>query len=180
MATKTIDVTLVSIENVGTVPVAPKGNIRCVIIRAQDDEQEFHSEILYSRESGQPVHPGGARQISPGESLIYNVTRRLEVSHFDEAETEGLNQSLMFSANMREDLVVSGNIHTEVYGGQLHRKVRFDDIEKTPVVSLDYKAFDSEVEGKIIVTYTVDLIFSSEDDRVREESLVDAPRYSSD
>lgn len=161
MATKTIDVTLASIENVGAIPVAPKGFIRCVVVRAVNDEEEFQSEILYSRQAGQPVHPGGARQISPGEILTYNVTRRLAVSHFEQESPGHLNQSLMFHADMTEDLVVSGNIHTELYGGQLHRKVRFDDIEKSPKVSLDYKAFDSEVEGKIIVTYTIDLVSSS-------------------
>lgn len=162
MATKTIDVTLASIENVGAVSVAPKGTIRCVVVRAQNDDQEFDAEILYSREAGQPVHPGGATHISPGEMLTYNVTKRLMLSHFP-VEAEGqLNQSLMLSADLREDLVVSGNIHTRLYGGELHRKVRFAEIDKPVTVSLDYTAFDGNLEGKIIVTYTVDLVSSTE------------------
>jgi hypothetical protein len=180
VSVKIIDVTLASIENVGNVSVAPKGVILCQIIRAIDDKQIFQSESLYFRQTNQPMHPSGATHIPPGESLSFNVMKRLTVSQF-EVQAEGqLNQSLMFATDMTEDLVVSGNVHVEHYQGSFNFKVRFDEIDGFNTVTCDYKAFTNDLEAKIIVTYTVNLVSSSEDDRVREKSLVDVPRYSSE
>ena len=109
------------------------------------------------------MHPSGATFIPPGQSLTYNVTKQLTVSQF-ELETEGhLNQMLMFSRDLTEDLVVSGTVHPdEVYQGSFNRKVRFDEIDGFNTVACDYNViFDGNVEAKIIVTYTVNLVFSS-------------------
>jgi hypothetical protein len=179
MATKIIDVTLASIENVGNVNVAPKGVIGCMIIRSIDDKQIFQSENLYFRQTNQPMHPSGATHIPPGESLSYNVMRRLTLTHFEQEAEGQLNQSLMFATDMTQDLVVSGNVHVEHYQDSFNFKVRFDEIDGFNIVTCDYKAFTNDLEAKIIVTYTVNLVSSSEDDRVRE-SLADTPRYSSD
>ena len=52
MATKTIDVTLATMRNAGTVNVSPKGVIQCRIVRAVDDEQIFQNFAVFSRKTG--------------------------------------------------------------------------------------------------------------------------------
>ena len=164
MATKTIDVTLATMRNAGTGSVSPKGAINCRIVRAVDDEQIFQSESLYLRlQSGQPMHPSGATHIPPGQSLTYNVTKRLTVSHFGE-ETEGhLNQMLIFSRDLTEDVAVVGQVHPdEPYQGSFNRKLLFDEIDGFNTVSCDYNViFGGDLVAKIIVTYTVNLVSSS-------------------
>ncbi len=164
MATKTIDVTLATMRNAGTVGVSPKGVINARIVRAVDDEQIFQSESLYLRlQSGQPMHPSGAKGIPPGQSLTYNVTKRLTVSHFEQETAGHLNQMLIFSRDLTEDIVVSSQVKPDqVYQGSFNRKVRFDEIDGFNTISCDYNViFGGDVAAKIIVTYTVNLVSSS-------------------
>jgi hypothetical protein len=106
------------------------------------------------------MHPSGATFIPPGQSLTYNVTRRLTVSHFDDQETEGLNQMLIFHANLTQAIVVSGTLHPdEPYQGIFNFKVRFDEIDGFSTFLCNYNAFLSGSDDhKIDVTYTVNLV----------------------
>lgn len=162
MATKTIDVTLATIRNVGRFAVGPKGVIRCAIARAVDDEQIFQVGLLYSRlRSEDPIHPSGARGILPGQSLSYNVTKRLTLNHFDQ-ETEGhLNQMLIFSRDLKEDLIVDHHLFPDrPYQGDFIRKVRFEEIDGFNIVTCGYQVIftDSVVRAEIAVVFTVTLI----------------------
>ena len=149
-------------RNVGDGSVSPKGAIQARVVRAVDDEQIFQSELLYGRQSG-PIHPSGATHIPPDEGLTYNVTTRLTVSHFDEEAPGQLNQMLIFSRDLTEDVVVDGTIDPDQpYQGSFNRKVRFDEIDGFNTVSCDYNVFDGDVAVKLIVTYTVNLVSSSE------------------
>ncbi|MGC5334750.1 hypothetical protein [Micromonospora sp. DT62] len=164
MATKTIDVTLAAMRNAGDNVVSPHGAISARTVRAVDDEQVFQSELLYWRpRSQQPMHPNGAVHIAPGESLTYNTTKRLTVSHF-EREAEGqLNQMLIFASDLTQDVVLLGQVHPdERYQGSFNRKLRFDEIDGLNVVSCDYNVvFGGGFWAKIIVTYVVNLVSSS-------------------
>ena len=164
MATKTIDVTLATIQNAGTENVSPKGGIQARIVRSVNDEQIFQSELLYFTQAGQPIHPSGATHIPPGQSLTYNVTKRLTVSHFEQEAEGQLNQMLIFSRDLTQDVVVGGTLHPdEPYQGSFNRKLRFDEMDGFNTVSVDYNVvFDGNVAHKIIVTYTVSLISSSD------------------
>ncbi|MEU1722511.1 hypothetical protein ACNF49_38765 [Actinomadura sp. ATCC 39365] len=160
MATKTIDVALASIHNVGTRSVAPKGALTARIVRAVDDEQTFEAESLYLHLNlEEPLHPSGATRIKPGESLTYNVTKRLTVSHFEQ-ETEGhLNQMLVFNQGLEEHIAF---LNEDLpYQGSFNRKVRFDEINGFQTIECDYHAFTQDVDAKILVTYTVNLVSSS-------------------
>jgi hypothetical protein len=62
------------------------------------------------------MHPSGATHVPPGQSLTYNVTKRLTVSHFEQ-ETEGhLNQMLIFSRDLTQDVVVLGTRRKKIGG----------------------------------------------------------------
>jgi hypothetical protein len=163
MATKTIDVTLAAMRNAGTANVSPKGGIQARIVRSVDDEQIFQTESLYLRQAQQAMHPSGATHIPPGQSLTYNVTKRLTVSRFEQEAEGQLNQMLIFSGDLTEDLVVAGTLHPdEPYQGSFNRKLRFDEIDGFNTVSVDYNVvFDGNVAHKIVVTYTVNLVSSS-------------------
>ena len=163
MATKTIDVTLAAIRNAGTGFVSPKGAIQARIVRAVNDEQVFQSALLYGRDSG-PLHPSGATHIPPNTALTYNVTTRLTVSHFEEEAEGQLNEMLIFGRDLVEDVVVSGTVHPDQnYQGSFNRKVRFDEIDGFTTVSCDYNVIlGGDVVAKIIVSYTVNLISSTE------------------
>jgi hypothetical protein len=162
MATKTIDVTLAAIRNAGTGFVSPKGVIHARVVRAVDDEQEFQSGLLYARQSG-PIHPNGATHIPPNESLTYNVTTRLTLAHFEEEAEGQLNQMLVFSRDLTEDVVVGSSVNADrPYQGSFNRKLRFDEIDGFNTVSCDYNIFSGDVTVKIIATYTVNLVSSSE------------------
>lgn len=162
MATKTIDVTLAVMRNPGTVGVSPKGVINARTVRAVEDEQIFQSETLYQRpDFGQPMHPSGATHIPPGQSLTYNVTKRLKVSHFAQETPGHLNQMLIFNRDLTDRVVVLGQIHEVVYQGNFNRKVRFDEIDGFSTVSCDYSAFHGDVALKVVATYTVNLVSSS-------------------
>ncbi|GAA2404878.1 hypothetical protein GCM10010420_35670 [Streptomyces glaucosporus] len=161
MPTKIIDVALAAMHNAGTESVSPKGAINARIVRAVDDEQIFRSEILYSRsQAGQPVHPSGVTRILPGQILEYDVTRRLTVSKFEQETPDQLSQMLVFGRDLKEDIVVSGQLHPDrVYQGNFNRKVRFDEMDGFNKISCDYSViFNGDVAAKIIVTYTVKLI----------------------
>ena len=164
MATKTIDVTLAAIRNAGTENVSPKGAIQARIVRAVDDEQIFQSELLYFAQAGQPIHPSGATHIRPGQSLTYNVIKRLTVSHFEQEAEGQLNQMLIFSRDLTQDVVSGGTLHPDQsYQGNFNRKLRFDEMDGFNTLSVDYNVlFDSNVAIQIIVSYTVSLISSSE------------------
>jgi hypothetical protein len=163
MATKIIDVTLATMRNAGTASVSPKGGIQARIVRAVDDEHIFQSESLYFRQAGQPMHPSGATHIPPGQSLTYNVTKRLTVSHFDQETAGQLNQMLILSRDLTQDIVVLGTLHPdEPYQGNFNHKVRFDEIDGFTTVSCDYNVIsDGNVAHKLIVTYTVSLVSAS-------------------
>ena len=164
MATKTIDVTLAAIRSAGTAPASPKGGIQARTVRAVDDEQTFQSESLYFVQAGQPIHPSGATHIPPGQALTYNTTRRLTVSHFEEEAEGQLNQMLIFSRDLTQDVVVNGILNPDQpYQGSFNRKLRFDEIDGFNTVSVDYNVIvGGDIVHKIIVTYTVNLIASAE------------------
>ena len=159
MAAKVIDVTLATIQNVGDQSVSPDGTILCKIVRAVDDEQVFQSELLYTKNPGQPMHPSGATSVPPGQSLTYNVTKRLTVHHFDQ-ETEGhLNQMLIFAEDLKQRHVVLGSVREEPYFGPFNSKVRFDEIDGFKTISLPYSASSGGTPiGKIEVVFTVNLV----------------------
>ncbi|MFF0478887.1 hypothetical protein [Streptomyces sp. NPDC004284] len=164
MATKTIDVTLATIRNVGPRNVAPKGALSAEIVRSINDDEVFQAETLYSRDDGQPMHPSGALLLPPGKSLTYNITKRLTVSHFEQ-ETEGhVNQMLIFDEHLTEDVLDSVlHVHPdEKYQGSYRRQVSFDEIDGFKAVSCDYRVLlGGEEVAKIIVGYTVSLVDSS-------------------
>lgn len=158
--TKIIDVTLATMRNVGPEAVSPKGVLRCAIVRAVNDEEIHQVELLYERlESGQPMHPSGARNIPPGQGLTYNVTKRLTVTHNDESDGV-LNEMLMFSSDLTEDVVELGTVHPdEIYQGSFNRKIRFEEINGFNAVTCDYRVtFRGEERAVINVDYTVSLI----------------------
>ena len=163
MATKTIDVTLAAMRSAGTAPVSPKGGIQARIVRAVDDEQVFQSESLYFIQAGQPIHSSGATHILPGQSLTYNITKRLTVSRFEQEAEGQLNQILIFSRDLTQDVVVNGSLDPDKpYQGNFNRKLRFDEIDGFNTVSVDYNVIvGGDVAHKLIVIYTVNLISSS-------------------
>ena len=128
MATKLIAVTLANIQNTGDIPVSPRGFIACQTVRAQDDQQVFQSEILYDSNQG-------TIRIPPGESRSFNVMRQLTVSHFDDSESEGLNQGLLILSELKQNFVANGSQQTENYFGS-RKKVRFDDITGFDTVTM--------------------------------------------
>src|SRR4051812_20920245 len=126
---KVLDVTFATMRNVGTRRASPQGFLRCAIVRAVDDEQVFQSELLYNVNEGQPMHPSGALSIPPGESLSYNVTKRLTINHYDQ-ETEGhLNQTLIFGYELKQRYVDLGQVKVKPYFGEFNKEVRFDEID---------------------------------------------------
>jgi hypothetical protein len=162
MATKTVDVTLATMHNAGVTGVSPTGVIQCRTVHAVHDEQVFQSETLYRKlQHGQPMHPSGVTGIPPGQSLTYNVTKRLTLSHFGH-EATGNNQMLIFSRDLTQRLVVSGQVREEIYQGSFNRKVRFDEIDGFNTISCDYNVIhDGGIHSKLIVAYTVNLVSSS-------------------
>jgi hypothetical protein len=164
MATKTIDVTFATMRNVGPSRVAPKGRLTAAVVRAVDDEQVFQAENLYSREDGGPMHPSGALYLPPGQSLTYNLTKRLTVSYFDEETDDHLNQMLILDENLTEDIRDSvAHVHPdEKYQGPYKTRVAFDDIDGFRAVTCDYNVvFEGEAAAKIAVAFTVSLVSSS-------------------
>jgi hypothetical protein len=105
------------------------------------------------------MHPSGARNIPPGQGLTYNVTKRLTVTHNDESDGV-LNEMLMFSCDLTEDVVELGTVHPdEIYQGSFNRKVRFEEINGFNTVTYDYRViFQGEERAVINVDYTVSLI----------------------
>jgi hypothetical protein len=161
MPDKTIDVTLATIRNVGPKKVSPDGVILCQRVRSVDDEQVFQSEALYQKSSGQPMHPNGATHIPPGESLSYNVTKRLTLHYGDPGEVPHLDEMLLFRTDLTQSLVDDlGTLHpTEPYQGDSFHKVRFDDITgfHTVVVNSNVN-FGGEFTHKINLEFTVTLL----------------------
>jgi hypothetical protein len=156
---KIIDVTFATMRNAGTHRVSPEGTLRCAIVRAVDDEQVFQAELLYHRNEGQPMHPSGAMGIPPGESLSYNVTKRLTVHYYDEESEGHLNQMLIFGYDLIQRFVVAGRIEERPYFGQFSYKVRYAEIEGFKTYSLPYGTAGAEEDRhKIEVVYTVNLI----------------------
>ncbi len=106
------------------------------------------------------MHPSGATGIRPGQSLTYNnATKRLRISHF-EPESEGrLSQMLIFSRDLTQDFVISGQLQRDVpYQGSFNRKVRFAEIEGSQTVTCNYNALHGSQVAKINVNYTVNLV----------------------
>ncbi|MEU4511668.1 hypothetical protein AB0G05_19430 [Nonomuraea wenchangensis] len=159
MATKTIDVSLASIRNTNDFKVSPAGVINAQSVRALDDEQIFDSQNLFLRlDRDHPLHPSGALFIPPGQSLTYNVTKRLKISHFDMENTDALNQMLIFRRDLTERMV-AGSAPDEVnYQGNFNHQVLFDEINGFREVTVDYTAINGDVRAKILVTYTVNRI----------------------
>jgi hypothetical protein len=164
MATKTIAVTLASIQNTGTINISPRGIIQCATVRAVDDQQVFQRGTLYFREQGErpvPMHPSGAEFILPGESLSYNVMEQLNVSQFDEQNEEHLDQMLLLFAELTQHVVVNGNLRTEPYFGDGFKHVPFDDIDGFNIVTCFFNTATEDI-ARFTVTYTVSLL---KDDR---------------
>ncbi|MGW6747630.1 hypothetical protein [Streptomyces sp. NPDC055006] len=164
MATKTVDVTLASMRNAGTVDVSPRGTIHAEIVRSVDDTQVFETELLYFRQDGTPIHFDGATRIAPGESLTYNVTKRLTVSHFEQETDQDLNQMLIFDRKLTQDVRdETARLHPDQpYTGDNNRRVLFDDIVDFDTIKCRYDLnFDGNTVAKLLVTYTVNLISSS-------------------
>ncbi|MFF4192743.1 hypothetical protein [Nonomuraea sp. NPDC001831] len=160
MATKTVDVTLASIQNKSPFGVSPTGTICVRTVRAVDDEQIYQNEVLYSRlDREEPMHPSGATYVPAGQSLTYNVTRRLDVSYYGLASS--VNQMLIFYRDLTEYIVVTGQVHEEPYQGSYNRKVRYDEIDGFQAITLDYEAIYQNVTANLRVTYTVNLVSSS-------------------
>jgi len=152
---KTIDVALTTMENVGTFNVSPTGILQAQIVRGVDDKEIHHTEELYFRlRHDQPMHPNGTTHLVPGQSLSFNVSKRLIV-------------------NPDEALVLFQNL--EEREGQLYsparRHVRFAEIKDFDEISSDYSVTLGVSGGtlKFIATYTVQLV--SED----QESLTKKP-----
>ncbi|GAA1761138.1 hypothetical protein ACBR40_26905 [Nonomuraea sp. AD125B] len=159
MATKTIDVSLASIRNTNDFKVSPAGVINAQSVRAVDDEQIFDSQNLFLRpDRDHPLHPSGALFIPPGQSLTYNVTRRLQISHFDAESTGALNQMLIFRRELTERMVVDSEPDDVSYQGNLNHRVLFDEINGFREVTVDYTAIHGDVRAKILVTYTVNRV----------------------
>ncbi|MEG3627283.1 hypothetical protein [Streptomyces poriticola] len=161
MAEKIVDVTLAAITNVGATRVSPMGFIQVRTVRAVDDEQDFQRETLYSRERGEPLHPSGAQRLEPGNSLTYNVMRRLTVRHFGTESPGQLNQMLILAPDLTQDFVELGTVHTRVYFGCSRLKIRFGEIEGFQTVSCSHNAFLGDQECKFRADYTVNLVSSS-------------------
>lgn len=153
MAAKVVDVTLAAITNVGNIGVGPDGRIFARVVRAVDDEQVFETEILFSRNQGQPLHPSGAIGIPPGGSLTFSVTKRLTVHHFGDESPGQLNQMLVFQTELEQRTFVSpGTVGTIPYFGPFSFKVRFDEISGLQTFDVVYNTTN---DHKIRVTYTV-------------------------
>lgn len=147
---KIIDVTLATMRSIGTQTASPLGAIRCSAVRAVNDEERHQMEVLYYRgDSEQPMHSSGKRSLQPGESLAFNVTKRLTV-HSDEM--------LMFDYDLNEK--PSGpDDRGQIYQGSDYRKVRFEEIDGFQTVSCSYGVVDGGgYTKKIDVIYTVNLI----------------------
>jgi hypothetical protein len=150
--TKTIDVTLATIKNVGRFNASPIGPINGLIVRAVNDEEIHQSESLYFRRNrDEPMFPGGPTFIIPGDSSTFNVTRRLTITP---------DEALMFFQELTE---LEGQIYSPS-----RRKVRFDEIDGFNTVSCDYSVISGgEFILKIIATYTINL---ARDDRSEDRS----------
>jgi len=161
MATKTIDVTLATIRNTGSVKVSPRGVIGANSCRAGDDNQVFQAEDLYVRlESGQPIHPNGATHIPPGQSLTYNVTKRLEISNFEHESDGHLNQMLELNVDLTQHVNLSEPDDLHYFGPD--QKVLFDELDGFDTIDCPYNTAPTEgYMAKMIVTFTVNLISSS-------------------
>jgi hypothetical protein len=157
---KVIDVTFATMRNVGTHRVSPEGFLRCAIVRAADDKQIFQEEFLYDRDGGQPMHPSGATGIPPGQSLLYNVTKRLTVHHYDEESEGHLNQMLIFGYDLTQRVATAtGQVEVLPYFGQLNFQVQYEEIDGFNTFSLPYNTAAAEEDrAKIVVAYTVSLI----------------------
>ncbi|MGQ3479550.1 hypothetical protein [Paenibacillus sp. TY11] len=148
---KIIDVTLATMQSVGTQAASPLGAIRCSTVRAVNDKERHQIELLYYRgDSEQPMHPSGKRFLLPGESLTFNVTKRLTVHSEDEM--------LMFDYDLNEK--PSGpDDRGEIYQGSDYRKVRFEELDGFQTISCSYGVVDGGgYTKKINVIYTVNLI----------------------
>jgi len=106
------------------------------------------------------MHPSGATFIAPGQSLSYDVTKRLTISRF-EKETEGqLNEALGLQANLTQRVVDSGTLFpAEQYQGPHMRILQFQElaeIDGSITVTLQYNVvFNGEFSHKIGVDFTV-------------------------
>jgi hypothetical protein len=156
---KTIDVTLASMKSNGLERISPKGVIRAQVTRAVDDEEVHHQEILYFRlNPDEPMHPSGAFGIRPGQSLSFNVTKRLAVAGDENGDGQP-DEMLIFDYDLEES-------ELEKYQGSFKRQVRFEDIDGFTTVTCDYNARGFVVvEGvgtrptcQILATYTINLI----------------------
>ncbi|MFF7438178.1 hypothetical protein [Streptomyces sp. NPDC008122] len=160
MAEKTIDVTLASITNTGTRSVSPYGGISAQSVRVKDEEQIFQSGFLYYVEAGKPIHESGALSIKPGNSLTYNSTQRLTISHFDAEEVGGLNQMLMIYSSLQQHMVtIGGSNETYYFAGR--KKIFFVDLEGFFDFPWSYRAQYEDDERTFEANYTVNLVSSS-------------------
>ncbi|MFB4337680.1 hypothetical protein [Bacillus sp. BR_16] len=148
MATKVIDVAVATIRNYGSEHVSPKGFILGRIVRAVDDEQIFQTEILFD----------GGVGLQPGQSVTVGVYKRLTVHHFGLQEIQGLNQMLVFHADLKQRHVVLGTGKDLPYFGTYNFKVRFDEITGFHTFPVRYNTTE---DHKIEIVYTVNLVASN-------------------
>src|SRR5262245_12413759 len=107
-----------------------------------------------------PKRQGALIKYPPGQSLSYNVTKRLTVHHYDQ-ETEGhLNEMLMFDRELTQKVVTAtGRVENERYQGSFNRKLRYEEIDGFNTVSCNYEVLvEGEVKANIVVIFTVSLI----------------------
>lgn len=88
------------------------------------------------------------------------MTRRLDVSYYGLDST--VNQMLIFYRDLTEYIVVTGHVHEEPYQGSYNRQVRYDEIDGFQAITVDCNAMYQDVIAKLLVTYTVNLVSSSE------------------
>ena len=153
MTTKLIAVTLASIENTGTVPISPRGLIRCQTVRAVNDEEVHQSAILYDSDRG-------ALFIPPGESRSPSVTQQLTVSHFDQESEGHLNEALLLFSELTQNFVVNGSLKTDIYFGG-RKLVRFGEIKGFDVVTVLQNTASAE-PARFTATYTINVLKVSE------------------
>ncbi|MFD5413310.1 hypothetical protein [Streptomyces nojiriensis] len=157
MAKKTIDVTLTSITNDGMRSVSPYGYIGAYSVRQADDEHVYESGILYDVDAGQPIHEG-VLKLKPGESLTYNSTKRLSISHF--GFSDGQNQMLLMESELRQHTIVTGGSNETFYFGG-RKKVLFGELEAFSNFSMGYRAQYEDNDFEFTANFTVTIISSS-------------------
>ncbi|MCP9213211.1 hypothetical protein [Streptomyces cucumeris] len=161
MAEKVIDVTLASMTNTGDTRVNPVGFIMTGTARAGDDQQVFDSGLLFDRTEGQPLNSSGVQRISPGESVTFNTTKRLTVSHPEEESEGHLKQMLLINADLTQKIAATGGVEIRPYFGCFMRKVLFDELDGFETRDEPHSIFFEGMKWSFTSTFTINVISSS-------------------